>query len=46
MAPDSEQITSLPDTTVNVKEVFGLDSTMTVPAFSTPDDHVPDIDPA
>ena len=46
MAPDSEQITSLPDTTVNVKEVFGLDTAMTVPAFSTPDEHVPDIDPA
>jgi cobaltochelatase CobS len=36
---------SLPDTTVKVRDVFGLDSDLTVPAFSAPDEHVPDIDP-
>ena len=46
MAPDSEQIMSIPDTTVSVKEVFGLDTAMTVPAFSAPGEHVPDIDTA
>jgi len=30
-----------PDLMVSVREVFGLDSDMQVPAFSTPEDHVP-----
>ena len=46
MAPDSEQTPGLPDTEVNVKDVFGLDSTMVVPAFSAREEHVPEIDPA
>ncbi len=46
MAPDSAPIPGLPDTSVNVKKVFGIDSKMTVPAFSEGDEHVPDIDPA
>ena len=33
-----------PDTTVSVRAAFGLDSDMTVPAFSTPSEHVPEID--
>ncbi len=33
-----------PDTTVSVRETFGLDSDMEVPAFSSADEHVPDID--
>ncbi len=36
----------IPDTTVKVRDLFGIDSAMTVPAFSAPDDHVPVIDPA
>ena len=35
-----------PDRTVSAREVFGVDSDLQVPAFSTRDSHVPDIDPA
>lgn len=35
-----------PDRTVSVKEVFGIESDMNVPAFSERDDHVPEIDSA
>jgi cobaltochelatase CobS len=35
----------LPDTKVSVREVFGIDTDLTVPAFSAPDAHVPDFDP-
>lgn len=34
-----------PDIKISVKDTFGLDSTMKVPAFSMPDEHVPAIDP-
>ena len=34
----------IPDTEVDVREVFGLDVDMKVPAFSEPSDHVPAID--
>ena len=33
-----------PDTTVSVREVFGLDTDMKVPAFSQGSDYVPDLD--
>jgi cobaltochelatase CobS len=36
----------VPDTVVSVREVFGLDSDMKVPAFSQRTEHVPDIDEA
>jgi cobaltochelatase CobS len=39
-------LTLAPDLTVSVREVFGVDSNMTVPAFSTRDSHVPDLDEA
>ena len=35
-----------PDTRVNVREAFGLDSDLSVPAFSRRDAHVPEADPA
>ena len=35
-----------PDTTVSIREAFGVDSDMTVPAFSTRDAHVPEVDDA
>lgn len=38
-------LVGLPDKTISVREVFGIDSDMQVPAFSTPDEHVPDLDP-
>ncbi|BBK34498.1 cobaltochelatase CobS subunit [Stella humosa] len=36
----------LPDTKVSVRETFGIDSDLEVPAFSTPTEHVPDKDVA
>jgi cobaltochelatase CobS len=38
-------IANLPDTTVSAKEKFGFDTKMVVPAYSTPSEHVPDLDP-
>ncbi len=38
-------ITNMPDTTVSVREVFGIDSDMIVPAYSKKNPHVPDADP-
>ncbi|HWL82088.1 MAG TPA: cobaltochelatase subunit CobS [Roseomonas sp.] len=38
-------IANLPDTTVSVKEKFGFESSMLVPAYSAATEHVPDIDP-
>src|SRR5690349_18473762 len=35
-----------PDITVSVRQTFGLDSDMQVPAFSHASDHVPDVDEA
>jgi cobaltochelatase CobS len=36
----------VPDRTVSIREVFGVDSDMRVPAFSRRDSHVPDLDEA
>ena len=36
---------SQPDTTVSVRALFGIDTDMQVPAYSTADEHVPDFDP-
>jgi cobaltochelatase CobS len=38
-------VPGLPDATVSVRETFEIDSDMDVPAYSEPDEHVPDIDP-
>lgn len=38
--------TGRPDTVVDVREVFGIESSLQVPAFREPDLHVPEIDPA
>ena len=35
----------MPDTKVSVREVFGIDTDIEVPAYSTTDEHVPDFDP-
>jgi cobaltochelatase CobS len=44
---DLTDLTALkPDARVSVREVFGLDSALTVPAFSRRDDHVPEVDTA
>ena len=44
--PDSRAQTALeaPDRTVSVRDLFGLDLDMTVPAFSEADERVPDLD--
>ncbi|MQX35209.1 cobaltochelatase subunit CobS [Roseospira navarrensis] len=41
----AEPLLDKPDTTVSVREAFGIDSDMTVPAFSRRTEHVPDVDP-
>jgi cobaltochelatase CobS len=38
-------ITNLPDTTVKVRDVFGIDSDLVVPAYKERDAYVPDLDP-
>ena len=44
-APDA-LLHLVPDLKVSVRETFGVDSDMMVPAFSTKDSHVPDLDEA
>jgi len=39
-------MTTQPDRMVSVRESFGIDSNLIVPAFSEPDEHVPEIDSA
>ena len=43
---DDALIALTPDRTVSVRDTFGVDVDMTVPAFSARDSHVPDIDEA
>ena len=38
-------VSNLPDTTISVREVFGIDSDIRVPAYSAGDAYVPDLDP-
>ncbi len=45
MSDTEKSVTGLPDTTVSVQETFGFESTLRVPAYSTPNEHVPDLDP-
>jgi cobaltochelatase, CobS subunit len=42
----SDHPLATPDTEVSVRDVFGLDVEMKVPAFSLGSEHVPEIDPA
>ncbi len=48
MAKESSEIALLPegapDTTVNAKKVFGVDTSMKVPAYSKRTEHVPEVD--
>ena len=37
--------TNLPDTEISVRDVFGIDSDLMVPAYSQPSEHVPPVDP-
>ncbi len=36
----------MPDTTVNARETFGIDSDLQVPGFSVRTEHVPEVDPS
>src|SRR5471032_2623708 len=46
-SPSEDELLNLtPDKLVGVREIFGVDSDMKVPAFSTRDSHVPDFDDA
>ncbi|MGP8232440.1 MAG: cobaltochelatase subunit CobS [Methylovirgula sp.] len=40
-----EALRALPDMKISVRQVFGVDSDMEVPAFSQADEHVPETDP-
>jgi cobaltochelatase CobS len=42
----SETVMAAPDRMVKVREAFGVDSDMEVPAFSEADERVPDLDPS
>src|SRR5436190_9349745 len=46
--PDSrtDTVLSAPDRVIKVRDTFGIDSDMEVPAFSEADERVPDLDPA
>jgi cobaltochelatase CobS len=47
MADHEDKLLALqPDRTVTLREAFGVDSDMKVPAFAIRDEHVPEIDPA
>ncbi len=44
MTVQTDNVSGLPDTTVSVRQTFGIDSDMQVPAYSAGGDHVPDLD--
>ncbi|MGH7024769.1 MAG: cobaltochelatase subunit CobS [Caulobacteraceae bacterium] len=46
VSPDDALLALVPDKSVSVREVFGVDTDMKVPAFSVADSHVPDLDTA
>ena len=39
-----EEVSGLPDMKVSVRQVFGIDSDLEVPAYSEVDPHVPEVD--
>ncbi len=44
-APAADRPHLLPDMKVSVRQVFGIDTDLEVPAYAKPDEHVPDFDP-
>ncbi len=46
MQPQGLDPSGVPDTTADVKTLFGFDAKMKVPAFSQTNEHVPDLDPS
>ncbi|MEM7379427.1 MAG: MoxR family ATPase, partial [Pseudomonadota bacterium] len=45
MINQTQSTSGLPDTTVAVQDVFGFESTVSVPAYSAAGEHVPEVDP-
>ena len=41
----NDEISNLPDTEVSVRDLFGIDMDLKVPAYKEASDHVPDFDP-
>src|SRR5437764_3268397 len=41
----ADRPTLLPDMKVSVRQVFGIDSNLEVPAYAKAEEHVPDLDP-
>ncbi len=44
MATAVEERPDVPDMKVSVRQLFGIDTDLEVPAYSAPDEHVPDLD--
>ena len=44
MATATSTASGMPDMKVSVRQVFGIESDMEVPAYSKGDDYVPDVD--
>jgi cobaltochelatase CobS len=45
-AATTERLRMLPDIKIKVRQTFGIDTDMEVPAYSSPADHVPEVDDA
>src|SRR5580693_8216572 len=45
MTVAQETQSGLPDMKVSIRQLFGIESDLEVPAYSEPDEHVPEIDP-
>ena len=45
MTTATQEVSGLPDMKVSIRQMFGIDSDMEVPAYSAPDEHVPELDP-
>ncbi|MBV8567914.1 MAG: cobaltochelatase subunit CobS [Methylobacteriaceae bacterium] len=45
MESATETVAGLPDMKVSVRQLFGIDTDMQSPAYSTSEEHVPDLDP-
>ena len=44
MTVATPEVAGLPDMKVSIRQLFGIDSDMEVPAYSEPDEYVPDVD--
>ena len=44
MSPSAQSATTLPDLKVSVRQLFGIDSNLEVPAFAHTDENVPELD--